>query len=64
MVQELFCQTQTDTGFGTLKVEHIHLKYTDEKQEKIRAQSYGIGVINQLALDLKNTKAQNDYCIW
>lgn len=35
VVQELFCQTQTDTGFGVLKEEHIHLKYTDEKQEKI-----------------------------
>ena len=34
VVQELFCQTQTDTGFGVLKEEHIHLKYTDEKQEK------------------------------
>jgi hypothetical protein len=38
VVQELFCQTQTDktdTGFGVLKEEHIHLKYTDEKQEKM-----------------------------
>ena len=34
VVQELFCQTQTDTGFGVLKEEHIHLKYTDEKQQK------------------------------
>lgn len=34
VVQEIFCQTQTDTGFGVLKEEHIHLKYTDEKQEK------------------------------
>ena len=34
VVQELFYQTQTDTGFGVLKEEHIHLKYTDEKQEK------------------------------
>lgn len=34
VVQELFCQTQTDTGFGVLKEEHIHLKYTDEKKEK------------------------------
>ena len=34
VIQELFCQTQTDTGFGVLKEEHIHLKYTDEKQEK------------------------------
>jgi hypothetical protein len=34
VAQELFCQTQTDTGFGVLKEEHIHLKYIDEKQEK------------------------------
>jgi hypothetical protein len=34
VVQELFFQTQTDTGFGVLKEEHIHLKYTNEKQEK------------------------------
>jgi hypothetical protein len=34
VIQELFCQTQNDTGFGVLKEEHIHLKYTDEKQEK------------------------------
>ena len=34
VVQELFCQTQADTGFGVLKVEHVHLKYIDEKQEK------------------------------
>jgi hypothetical protein len=34
VIQELFCQTLTDTGFGVLKEEHIHLKYTDEKQEK------------------------------
>ncbi len=34
VVQELFCQTQADTGFGVWKEEHIHLKYTDEKQEK------------------------------
>ena len=34
VVQELFCQRQSDSGFGVLKEEHIHLKYTDEKQEK------------------------------
>jgi hypothetical protein len=34
VVQELFCQKQTYTGFGVLKEEHIHLKYTDIKQEK------------------------------
>ncbi len=31
VAQELFCQTHTDTGFGVLKEEHIHLKYIDEK---------------------------------
>lgn len=34
VLQELFCQTQADTGYGVLKEEHIHLKYIDEKQEK------------------------------
>lgn len=34
VIQELFCQTQTDSGFGVLKEEHIHLKYFDEKQPK------------------------------
>jgi len=34
VIQELFCQTQNDTGFGVLKEEHIHLKYKEEKQEK------------------------------
>ena len=34
VVQELYCQNQTDSGFGVLKEEHIHLKYTDEKKEK------------------------------
>lgn len=34
VVQELFCQTQADSGFGVLKEEHIHLKYKEENQEK------------------------------
>lgn len=34
VVQELYCQTQSDTGFGVLKEEHIHLKYTHDKKEK------------------------------
>lgn len=34
VVQELFCQTQSGTGFGVLKVEHIHLKYKEDNQEK------------------------------
>jgi Transposase DDE domain/Domain of unknown function (DUF4372) len=34
VVQELFCQTSTDSGFGVLKEEHIHLKYKEENQEK------------------------------
>jgi hypothetical protein len=34
VIQELFCQTQNDTGFGVLKEEHIHLKYKEEKQDK------------------------------
>ena len=34
VVQELFCQTQVDSGFGVLKEEHIHLKYKEENQEK------------------------------
>ena len=34
VVQELFCQTQANSGFGVLKEEHIHLKYIDEKQPK------------------------------
>jgi len=34
VVQEQFCQTQTDSGFGVLKEEHIHLKYKDENTEK------------------------------
>ena len=32
--QELYGQNQSDSGFGVLKEEHIHLKYRDEKQEK------------------------------
>jgi hypothetical protein len=36
VVQELFCQTQADSGFGVLKEEHIHLKYKEENQEKTR----------------------------
>ena len=35
VVQELFCQTQSGTGFGVLKVEHIHLKYKEDNQEKM-----------------------------
>ncbi len=34
VVQEIFCQTSTDSGFGVLKEEHIHLKYKEENQEK------------------------------
>jgi hypothetical protein len=34
VVQELFCQTQADSGFGVLKEEHIHLNYKEENQEK------------------------------
>jgi hypothetical protein len=34
VIQELFCQTQADSGFGVLKEEHIHLKYKEENQEK------------------------------
>lgn len=34
VVQELFCQTQADSGFGVLKEEHIHLKYKEENKEK------------------------------
>lgn len=32
--QELFSKTLTDKEFGVLKEEHIHLKYTEEKQSK------------------------------
>lgn len=34
VVQELYCQTQSGSGFGVLKTEHIHLKYKEDKQEK------------------------------
>jgi hypothetical protein len=34
VIQELFCQTQADSGFGVLKEEHIHLNYKEENQEK------------------------------
>jgi hypothetical protein len=34
VVQEIFCQTSTDSGFGVIKEEHIHLKYKEENQEK------------------------------
>ena len=34
VVQELYCQRQSDSGFGVLKTEHIHLKYKEDKQEK------------------------------
>lgn len=30
----LFCQRQSDLGFGVLKEELVHLKYIEEKQEK------------------------------
>ena len=33
MVQELFCQRPSDSGFGVLKEEHIHLKYKEENQD-------------------------------
>lgn len=32
--QELYCQTQADSGFGVLKEEYIHLKYKEANQEK------------------------------
>lgn len=34
VIQELYCQTQSDSGFGVLREEHVHLKYTDDKIEK------------------------------
>jgi hypothetical protein len=34
VVQELYSKTQSNSEFGVLKEEHIHLKYTEEKQEK------------------------------
>ena len=35
VVQELFCQTQTNSGFGVLKEKQINLKYKDGNQEKM-----------------------------
>ena len=34
VVQELYSKTQLNLEFGVSKEEHIHLKYTQEKQEK------------------------------
>lgn len=34
VVEELFCQTLTDSDFGVLKEEHIHLKFKEENQQK------------------------------
>jgi len=35
VVQELYCQPKLDSEFGVLKEEHINLKYTENKNEKI-----------------------------